>query len=54
MDEEMEQMEEEMDAAEAEVQSSTVMYQCEDNCSDNRAFFDPGTCEHCGKELAEI
>ncbi|MDX2362578.1 MAG: hypothetical protein QNK23_17350 [Crocinitomicaceae bacterium] len=39
--------------AEEEV-TSTVMYQCPDNCSEGRAFFDPGTCDACGSEMVEI
>jgi hypothetical protein len=34
--------------------TSTVMYQCPDNCQEGRAFFEAGKCKGCDKDLIEV
>ena len=34
--------------------SESKMYQCPDNCQNGPAFFEPGACKACGKEMVEI
>ncbi len=42
------------DAEAATESTSTVMYQCPDDCENGPAFFDAGPCKKCGKEMVEI
>ena len=34
--------------------TSTVMDQCPDDCQNGPAFFKPGPCKSCGKDMVEI
>lgn len=54
LDEEMDKVDEEVDKAEDGATTSTVMYQCPDDCQNGPAFFKEGPCKGCGKEMVEI
>ncbi len=41
------------DEVEAET-TSTVMYQCPDDCENGPAYFKAGPCKKCGKDMVEI
>lgn len=51
-----EKVDENVDAAkdEAAETTSTVMYQCPDNCENGPAYFKEGPCKKCGKDMVEI
>lgn len=49
-----ESMQEAKDKAEAEAPTSTVMYQCPDDCENGPAYMKAGDCKKCGKEMVEI
>ena len=55
MDEASDKLDEEMDKAEDESEvTSTVMYQCPDDCENGPAYFKEGPCKSCGKDMVEI
>lgn len=55
LDEASDKMDEEMEKAEEEAEAtSTVMYQCPDDCENGPAYFKEGPCKTCGKEMVEI
>ena len=55
MNETADEMDKEIDKAEGEKETmSNVMYQCPDDCENGPAYFDPGPCKKCGKEMIEI
>lgn len=50
-----EAVDEAADEAKDEAEStSTVMFQCPDDCENGPAFFKAGPCKKCGKEMVEI
>lgn len=51
-----EQVDESVEEAkdEAAETTSTVMYQCPDNCENGPAYFKEGPCKKCGKDMVEI
>ena len=58
VDEAADQASDEVDAAtetEAETEpTSSVMYQCPDDCENGPAYFKAGPCKKCGKKMVEI
>lgn len=55
LDEGVDKMDEEVEEAEAEAETtSTIMYQCPDDCENGPAYFKEGPCKSCGKDMVEI
>ena len=54
LEESSDKMDEEIDKAEESETTSTVMYQCPDNCENGPAYFKEGPCKTCGKDMVEI
>lgn len=54
LDEASNKMDEEIEKAAEFEPTSSVMYQCPDDCENGPAYFKAGPCMSCGKEMVEI